>query len=351
MEKLTVAQLKSRTGTEGLRAEVHVQLQTRSIRLTRTGKEYLEAGFADATGGFSLKLWSDRSEFQIIHGLPELSCIRLSGLWSKGGFGLELTECACGELDASQRSALFSGDPATQATQQRDWDDIQQLLGSLADPRLRALCAAFLAEFGSRFRRTAAARKNHHARRGGLVEHVAQMLRSAAAICHVYPSLNRDLLLAGVLFHDCGKLWENHYPEDDFHQPLTHCGELLGHIPIGLEVANRLWRQVAAQAAGGWDGLVPGSEEVRIHLLHLIASHHGQFEFGSPTLPRTPEAWALHCIDNLDAKLEMMKDAYAHASQLAPGIYERQFPLPSNLVRPLESFSNPETGTSAEGGR
>jgi 3'-5' exoribonuclease len=75
-----------------------------------------------------------------------------------------------------------------------------------------------------------------------------------------------------------------------------------------------------------------------LHLLHLIASHHGQYEFGSPTLPRTPEAFALHFIDNIDAKMEMVKDAYARANQLAPHIYEKQFPLPANLVSPLARY-------------
>jgi 3'-5' exoribonuclease len=77
---------------------------------------------------------------------------------------------------------------------------------------------------------------------------------------------------------------------------------------------------------------------VRLHLLHLIASHHGEFQFGSPTLPRTPEAFALHHIDNLDAKLEMIHDAYSRANELAEGIYEKQFPLPANLVEPLGRF-------------
>jgi 3'-5' exoribonuclease len=79
----------------------------------------------------------------------------------------------------------------------------------------------------------------------------------------------------------------------------------------------------------------------RLHLLHLIGSHHGQYEFGSPVLPRTPDAFALHYIDNLDAKMEMVRDAYAQSAEIAPGIFDRVFPLPTNLVRPLASFSPP----------
>ncbi|MDA7517159.1 HD domain-containing protein, partial [Akkermansiaceae bacterium] len=206
-------------------------------------------------------------------------------------------------------------------------------------PRLKALCNGFVKQFEDRFRRTAAARKNHHARRGGLVEHVAQMMRSANAICGVYPDLNRDLMIAGVLFHDCGKLWENTYPEAGFSQLHLIHGEMLGHIPLGLELVNKLWRDLPLES---WREIEPASEDVRLHLLHLIASHHGQYDFGSPTLPRTPEAYALHYVDNLDAKLEMVKDAYASANETAPGIFERKFPLSAPLVTPLPSVADTE---------
>jgi 3'-5' exoribonuclease len=192
---------------------------------------------------------------------------------------------------------------------------------------------------GDRFRRTAAARKNHHARRGGLVEHVAQMMRSAEAVCGVYPELNFDLMLAGALFHDCGKLWENTYPEDGFSQIHSLHGEMLGHIPLGIELVNKLWRDLLdASEFEAFSQCKPTTEEVRVHLLHLIGSHHGQLEFGSPVLPKTPEAYALHYIDNLDAKMEMLRDAYAQAAEVAPGIYERVFPLSANLIRPLRGY-------------
>ena len=166
------------------------------------------------------------------------------------------------------------------------------------------------------------------------------MMRTANLICTAYPQLNRDLLLAGVLFHDCGKLWENQYPERGFGQAYSLHGEMLGHIPLGIELVNKLWRDVAeSPEAKDWLTLEPASETVRLHLLHLIASHHGEYQFGSPTLPRTHEAIALHYVDNLDAMLEMMRDAYTQASELAEGIYEKHFPLPANLVDPLPPFA------------
>jgi 3'-5' exoribonuclease len=249
---------------------------------------------------------------------------------------MNATNLAWERLDGDSLEAFYAGDVATVERQREAWKTITTFCSEIRDPRLGALTSHFLETFGSRFKRAAAARKNHHARRGGLIEHVAQMMRSAAAICTVYPDLNRDLLLTGVLFHDCGKLWENQYPEKGFAQGHTLYGEMLGHIPLGIELANKLWHDVEElPVASTWLTEDPPSEHVRLHLLHLIAAHHGELQFGSPTLPRTPEAIALHHIDNLDAKLEMMKDTYAESNELADGIFEKRFPLPANLVRPL----------------
>ena len=111
-------------------------------------------------------------------------------------------------------------------------------VAAIGDPRLRLLGETFLADQGERFRRTAGARSYHHARRGGLVEHTAQMMRMAVAVAPLYPQLNLDLLIAGILFHDSGKLWENHLPETGFTMGFDERGELMGHISIGMELVN-----------------------------------------------------------------------------------------------------------------
>lgn len=349
VQKLTAAQLKEQApqqdgaaGEAALDAAVDVQLASRTNKTTKGGKPYFELAFADATGGFTLKAWSDSELFRQAADWAGGELLRLTGRWAQSQYGLEAAALKCRALDADQRAEFLAGDPATRAKQTADWHTITSLCGGLRDPRLAGLCTRFLGEFGDRFRRAAAARRNHHARRGGLVEHVAQMLRAADALCGVYPNLNRDLLLTGVLVHDCGKMWENGYPEDGFNQTVNLHGEMLGHIPLGIELVNKLWRELAtAPEARDWLTLEPPTEDVRIHLLHLIGSHHGQHEFGSPVLPRTPEAFALHYLDNLDAKLEMAKDAYANAPEVADGIYDRQFPLPAGLVRPLAHFDAP----------
>ena len=166
------------------------------------------------------------------------------------------------------------------------------------------------------------------------------MMRTAAAVCSAYPMVNRDLVITGVLFHDCGKLWENCFAADGFHMPYSEPGELLGHIPLGIELVNKLWRQLSESPANtSWKDLTPASEEVRIHLLHLIGSHHGEYQYGSPVLPKTPEAIVLHHVDNIDAKLEMMFSSYQSSPTVGRNIFERTRPLTTRLVRPLATFT------------
>ncbi|MDP0490086.1 MAG: HD domain-containing protein [Verrucomicrobiota bacterium JB023] len=340
MPRLSLSELSSQASETPLAATCHAQLAGRVEKSTKSGKPYLELTFADATTSFSLKAWADHPQYSALHGMALGSALSLSGTFTKNQWGIDGSPWTTEPLSPEEADALLAGDPETMERQNADYADITAFIDGITDPRLHALCTHFLEKFGDRFRRTAAAKKNHHARRGGLVEHVAQMMRSANAIAGVYPQLNRDLLLAGVLFHDCGKLWENCYPESGFTQTQSLTGELIGHIPLGMELVNRLWRDLAMEPASeGWSGLQPASETVRLHLLHLIASHHGTHEFGSPTLPKTPEAHALHYVDNLDAKLEMVKDSYQTSNETIPGVYERQFPLPTNLVEPLPGFS------------
>jgi 3'-5' exoribonuclease len=176
------------------------------------------------------------------------------------------------------------------------------------------------------------------------------MMRVAKEIAPLYPQLNLDLLIAGILFHDSGKLWENALPENGFVMNYDERGELIGHISIGLELVNALWRKVNAEHAEAWKNLVPSSEDVRLHLLHLIGAHHGEMEFGSPVAPKTPEAMALHYIDNLDARLEMFAAGYTTAKPLAARIFDRVRPLPGNLVKSLEKFrESSDVKTPTEG--
>lgn len=346
MSTISISSLKEQAGEVPLIASVLAQLQARGGRTTKGGKPYFDLVFADATGSLSLKIWSDTPLHSAAEALPLQAIVRLEGEWTQNQYGVNGSGVSWALLDDAAIADFLAGDPMVRKKQEKDFADIARLCGEMADPRLKKLCDHFFETMGDRFRRTAAAKKNHHARRGGLVEHVAQMMRTAEAVSALYPELNRDLMIAGVLFHDCGKLWENSYPEDGFGQIHSRYGEMLGHIPLGIELVNKLWHDlVDARDFNDFSACLPPTEDVRLHLLHLIGSHHGQLEFGSPVLPKTPEAYALHYIDNLDAKMEMLRDAYPQANEVAPGIYDRVFPLPTGLIKPLGTFEMVELET------
>ena len=339
MEILTIPEVKQSAAAAPVSAEVRVQVESSQIKPTKSGGEFLELKLADAEDGFTMRVWSDAAGYGQARELQAQTFIAVIGEWAVNQYGLEPRGWKLRALDDDERASLLGGPPALREKQARDFADLLAFMEAVRDPRLCALGQMFLREFGERLKRTGAAREYHHARRGGLVEHTAQMMRAAVAICSVYPAVNRDLVVTGVLFHDCGKLWENCYQEGGFTMPYSEHGELMGHIPLGIELVNKLWRRlIESDEAAGWLTLEPASEEVRLHLLHLIGSHHGEYQFGSPVLPKTPEAIVLHHVDNIDAKLEMMFTTHATSPLLGRNIYERQRPLPVNLVRPLDHF-------------
>lgn len=321
--------------------EVLAQVAQIQQKTTKTNKPYLELSFADAEGTLSVKVWDNAPWYAACAALEAGSCVGVSGTWRRSDYGMEASELALRPLSPQEEEELLAGSAALRDKQERDWESISALVDSMRDPRLRLLCKQLMQNFMKRLRRAAAARTYHHARRGGLVEHVAGMMRCADKIAEAYPNLNRDLLLAGCLFHDCGKLWENNYGEHDFTMSYAETGEMLGHIALGIELVNKLWNRLAATPeAESWPALSPPSEQVRLHLLHLIAAHHGELQFGSPVPPKTPEAAALHYIDNLDAKLEMFRGAYETSAPLSPSILQRKPPLPGNVVLPLPAMQS-----------
>ena len=333
--RLTIAEIREQTKAGALGARVWGQAEELAKRTSSAGKPFWELKLRDAADLLVLRAWSDTPAFESCEELARGEAVEIEGEFLvNGNFGLDARRWILRPLTPDESAELFAGGAADEVA--RDFSDVTGLVGGLADPRLRAISEMFLAEHGPRFQRAAAARHNHHAHRGGLLRHTAQMMRSAAALAGVYPTLNRDLLLAGTLFHDTGKLWEMCPPEIGFDIPRELRGELLGHISIGIELVNALWRKLPLDE---WKNLTPASEDVRLHLLHLIAAHHGEMQYGSPVEPKTPEAIALHFIDNLDARLEMIFAAYGKQPEIAPGIFERVRPLNTSPVEPLKPIA------------
>jgi 3'-5' exoribonuclease len=350
MNLMTLTEIRRAAQSDPVNARAHVQVEAATPKLTREQKPYCELSLADACDRMTLRVWSDHPAYKACSEMTEESFIELAAEFhTHSQYGLEAQKWTVRPLTEQEKRELLQGPANLRAKQKADSEFVAQTVKSIVDPRLRTLCEAFLNEWGERFRRTAAARNYHHARRGGLVEHTAQMMRVAKEVAPLYPELNADLLLAGILFHDSGKLWENQLPENGFVMGYDERGELMGHISIGLELVNSLWRKTSSENAWVWKDLSPASEDVRLHLLHLIGAHHGEPEFGSPVSPKTPEAMALHYIDNLDARLEMFAAGYTTAKPLAARIFDRVRPLPGNLVKSLDKFKQPSSDSKGDG--
>lgn len=327
------------SGGASAHGSIFVQVSQKSQRTTKGGKPYLEVQLADVANSFSIKIWDNVPWYPAFQAVGLNESVAVTALWQSTPYGVEAADVDMRPLSPSEEEQMLTGGRELFERQQRDWQDIVSLVETLRDPRLLELSRAMLRAFEPRFRRAGAARGYHHARRGGLVEHTAGVMRVANALCSAYPTLNRDLLLAGALFHDCGKIWENGYPEHGLAMPYTDAGELLGHISLGIEVINRLWAGVCTdERKAEWEKLSPPSDQVRLHLLHLVAAHHGSLEFGSPVVCKTPEALALNHADDMDAKMEMFRSAYESSPELSAHIRQRKAPLPGNVVAPLPSL-------------
>ncbi len=176
------------------------------------------------------------------------------------------------------------------------FDRLRTMLLKLTNPHLRALVECFLMDepLMEGLRQAPAGVRNHHAYLGGLLEHVLTMLDAADRLAPLYPELNRDLLLMGIFLHDLGKIRELSY---DRAFGYTDEGQLVGHIDLGVEMLSAKVTRVPDLTGE------PFPTELLLRLKHMIVSHHGTYEFGSPRLPMTPEAIALHYLDNLDAKI------------------------------------------------
>ena len=190
------------------------------------------------------------------------------------------------------------------------YDMITQYIFDIQNPKFQRITRYLLKKYEKEFFKYPAATKNHHEFVSGLAYHVVSMLQLADAICNLYPILNRDLLYAGIILHDLGKVHELSGPVAASY---TTEGTLLGHITIMVDEIGKAARELDIEG-----------EEVMI-LQHIVLSHHGKAEWGSPKPPMIMEAEVLHYIDNLDAKINMMDRALANTK---PGQFtERIFAL------------------------
>lgn len=330
MDPLTIAILRTLEPGTALPGALHCQITTLTRKETAGGKPYLQIEVADGNGSEKLSVWSDSPAYPILSELADNSpedlkkfpaFHELQAEWTRNQYGINAKfQGAPVPLTAEQVSELLSGDPDRAEVIEQQFLHMADMVLGMEDPHYRTLCKALLDEKAEPICRAAAARGNHHARRGGLVEHTCSMMRAAVLLSPLYPHIRADLLLAGALWHDMGKLFENQYEPGGFAMPYSPRAELYGHIAMGVLMVRELWARLDLPASA--------PDNHRLHLLcHLILSHHGTLEWGSPVEPKIPEALLLHAIDNMDAKQQMYQEGAAKAAEVAPGVLDRIYPL------------------------
>jgi len=269
-------------------------LRRREERRDKGGKLYLDLELADASGAIAGKAWSDSPALGQSFAAGDF--VKFRGQVQSYRDQLQVKVDNCRRAVEADRAEGFDEAqliPSTREDPAALWATLERLLASLARDDSRALVREALARHGEALRVHPAAKSIHHAFRGGLLEHTVSMLGLADRVAAHYPELDRDLLLLGVLFHDLGKVIElGRMPGSDYTPP----GRLVGHIVLGRDLA----RDAAAEVAG-----FPA--ERLLQLEHLVLSHQGRQEFGSPVEPATAEALALSAIDDLDSKLALVR--------------------------------------------
>ena len=274
---------------------------SKQVKPKKTGEPYLALTLGDRTGQIEAKMWDNVEEF--IDVFEQDDFLKIKGLINKYKNRFQLT---IHKLRRMQDAEVDFSDylPKTSKDIDELWRTLTDFVGTFENPYLKSLVELFLAdpEIAERYRIAPAAKTLHHAYIGGLLDHVVSLFRSCDLLCRNYPQVNRDLLLTGAFLHDVGKIHELTYNRSFSYSTR---GQLLGHMIIELEMLQTKLEKLPGFPA-----------DLKTLLEHLIISHHGQYEFGSPKLPMFPEALMLHYLDDLDSKMEAMRAHFEREAQV-----------------------------------
>jgi 3'-5' exoribonuclease len=265
-------------------------------RTTKTNKPYLNLILGDKTGQLEGRVW-ELGDPRIAKDFDRGDVVKARGSASRFDDRLQmkidqLRVATAGEVDKSDLLPSTTYDVAAL------WKQLLSFVESFTNPYLKLLLNTILADpaIAGAYREAPAAKQLHHAWLGGLLEHVVSLLTLAERVAPHYPMLDRDLLLTGVILHDIGKITELSW-EIGFEYTVE--GILLGHIQMGVALAEKTM-----------DSLPNFPPRLKTLVLHMILSHHGKLEFGSPKLPMIPEALVLNFLDDLDAKMQAVSNEF-----------------------------------------
>jgi 3'-5' exoribonuclease len=270
-------------------------VSSKQIKPKKSGDIYLALVLCDRTGQLEAKMWDNVAD--AVDCFEQDDFLKVRGLVNKYSNRYQLTIHKVRRMDDGE---IEYSDylPKTNKDIEVLWRTVGEYVASFQNEYLKALLEAFMGDpqIAEAYRQAPAAKTLHHAFIGGLLDHVVSLMKLCETVAPLYPQINRDLLLTGAFLHDIGKIYELNYQRSFSY---TTKGQLLGHMIIELEM---LYEKIT---------LVPNfPAELKVLIEHLIISHHGKYEFGSPKLPMFPEALMLHYLDDLDSKMESMRSHF-----------------------------------------
>lgn len=272
------------------------------------GKPFLTLIFRDKTGEIDAKLWDASAEDE--ETFAAATIVKLAGMINefrgRAQFRIQSIR-PVGPTDDVTVADFLEKAPVDQDVL---YEQLMEAIFEMKNPNIQRIVRTFVTKYKDDLLVYPAASSNHHAYISGLAHHIVSMLKIAKELCNLYPEVNKDLLYAGVILHDIGKL---HELSGVVSTTYTVKGTLIGHIPIMVSEIEKIGKQLNIE-----------SEEVVV-LQHLVLSHHGKAEWGSPKPPLIREAELLHMIDLIDAKMNVLNKALTHVK---PGEFtERLFPM------------------------
>lgn len=303
-------------------------VQHKDIRQKKTGEPYLSLTLGDRTGDIDARMWDNAAE--VIDTFERDDFLKVRGLLQvhQGRLQLTVHKLEKRPLESVDQTDFF---PASTRDPEEMFSELKGIVSSIGSVPLRSLLEAFVddTEIAEKFRIAPAAKNVHHAFLGGLLEHVLSMCAVARLLGSHYKDLDMDLLLTGVILHDVGKIHELTY---DRSFGYSAEGQLLGHIVIGTRMIEEKIRSI------------PGfPDRLSMLLQHMILSHHGALEYGSPKVPLFPEALLLHLIDNMDSKMECMR-SFIEKDRLVDGFWTTYVsPLERSVLKKRKFLENPVT--------
>ena len=276
-------------------------VSNKQIKAKKSGEPYLDLTLMDRTGTIQAKMWDNVEE--CAEAFDQDDVVKIKGLINKYNQRWQLTIHKLRKME--QADIEFSDYlPKTSKDIDQLWRTLGEFVATMREPNLRHLLELFMADpvIAFAYRNAPAAKTMHHAFIGGLLDHVVSLCTACNLMSRNYAFINRDLLLTGAFLHDIGKVHELSYARSFGY---TTEGQLLGHLIIDLEMLHAKLAQIP--------GFPP---QLKILVEHLIISHHGQYEFGSPKLPMFPEALMLHYLDDMDSKMEAMRAQFERDADL-----------------------------------